>query len=239
MERKAVQGRTWFIRRKGYVMAKLIKIDRNGSKHYEGYIECDRCQGRGLYAIGVCNGELVITSVDNGICHKCGGSGKVWSKWIERTPEYQAKLDARREAKLAKWREEHAEEIAQRRAEEEARAAEEKARKEAEEARIKAEKAISQYVGQEGERITFTATYLFSAYFEVKAFYGFGTETVYIHNFKDENGNKYIWKTRKGFCCDNKSDEGMKIILTGTVKEHKEYKDEKQTVLTRCRCKGA
>lgn len=32
------------------------------------------------------------------------------------------------------------------------------------------------------------------------------------------------------------SDEN-KIILKGTVKEHSEYNDEKQTLLTRCRIK--
>ena len=43
-------------------MAKLIKIDRNGSKHYEGECECDRCQGRGQYWWGAMmilgNGEI-------------------------------------------------------------------------------------------------------------------------------------------------------------------------------------
>ncbi len=42
---------------------------------------------------------------DGGVCWKCSGSGKVLEKWIERTPEYEAKLVARRlarqEAKLA------------------------------------------------------------------------------------------------------------------------------------------
>lgn len=85
--------------------AKLIKIDRNGSKHYEGWIKCDRCGGRGLFATAVVNGQPRITPVDGGICHKCLGKGKVWGKWIERTPEYEAKLAEKRaqraEAKAA------------------------------------------------------------------------------------------------------------------------------------------
>ena len=78
---------------------KLIKVDRNGSKHFEGLIECDRCGGHGYFAIGVHNGKPVLSPYDGGICYKCGGRGKVAGKWTERTPEYQAKLDARREVK--------------------------------------------------------------------------------------------------------------------------------------------
>ena len=80
-------------------MATLIKIDRNGSKHYEGMITCDRCQGRGWFATGVCNGQLVPSKIDQAVCWKCHGAGQVAGKWIERTPEYEAKLEAKRKAK--------------------------------------------------------------------------------------------------------------------------------------------
>ena len=80
-------------------MATLIKIDRNGSKHFEGMITCDRCQGRGWFATHVCNGQLVPSKIDQAVCWKCHGEGKVYGKWIERTPEYQAKLEAKRKAK--------------------------------------------------------------------------------------------------------------------------------------------
>lgn len=82
--------------------AVLIKIDRNGSKHWRGMVKCDRCSGRGLYATGNVNGQPRITPVDNGICHKCGGAGQVEETWIERTPEYEAKLAERREKARAK-----------------------------------------------------------------------------------------------------------------------------------------
>ena len=49
-------------------MAKLIKIDRNGSKHYEGMVTCDRCGGRGYYAIAMCNGQPVLSPLDAGVC---------------------------------------------------------------------------------------------------------------------------------------------------------------------------
>lgn len=206
-------------------MAELLKIDRNGSKHWRGERQCDRCGGHGYYAVGVHNGELVLAYPDDGICYKCGGRGKVIETWIERTPEYKAKLDAKREAKRAKEQAERAAEQAKLEAERKAREAERKA----EEERIRAEKAISKYVGEIGQRITVDAEFLFSGRYERRSFSGFGTETVYIHNFKDANGNKLVWKTT----CGTVAEEGKTYKLTGTIKEHSEYKDEKQTVLQR------
>ena len=204
--------------------AKLIKIDKNGSKHYEGMVECPRCGGKGYYAIGVHNMKPVLSPHDGGMCWQCNGKGKVFGKWIERTPEYQAKLDARRQAKLAakqaEWEAKQAEIEAER-----------KAKKEAEEARIKALKAISQFVGQVGEKIEMNVVYDHSGSWEQKSFAGYGTDTMYIHVFKDENGNVLSWKTQN---CVN-LEKGTNVCLKGTVKEHTEYKDEKQTVLTRCK----
>ena len=204
--------------------ARLIKIDRNGSKHFEGEIVCDRCGGTGVYAWCVRNGVIIPTIVDDGVCHKCYGTGKVHGKWIERTPEYQAKLDAKRAAK----REAEQAKFDAERAEREAR---EKAEKEAEEARTKAEKAISQYVGGIGEKIEIKGSYVRTGAWEQKAFSGFGTETMYVHTFKDADGNVFTWKTRNGVNLNY----GEPVIVKGTVKNHSEYKDEKQTELTRCK----
>ena len=205
-------------------MARLIKIDRNGSKHYEGFVPCDRCGGTGTYVWGaIINGSPQYA----GVCFKCGGEKKVWSKWIERTPEYQAKLDAKREAKYKA----QAEAIAKAQAEKEAK---EEAERLEREARIKAEKAISQYVGSVGERMTAKCSYIKGASFKVKSFSGFGEDTMYIHTFKDADGNVLVWKTSKYLGMEY----GEPVDLTGTIKEHKEYKDEKQTVLTRCKVKG-
>ena len=205
-------------------MATLIKIDRNGSKHYEGLVICDRCNGRGWYAIGACNGQLVPSHVDNAVCYKCHGAGKVHSKWIERTPEYQAKLDAKRKAK---WEAEQAKLDAER-AEHEAR---EKAEREAEEARIKAQKAISQYVGQIGAKVEFKGTYVKTGSWDQKSFSGYGMVTMYVHTFKDADGNVFTWKTQNGVCLNY----GECVLVKGTIKNHSEYKDEKQTELTRCK----
>lgn len=211
---------------------KLIKIDRNGSKHYEGLVECPKCGGSGLIIWCVRNGQPIPTIVDNGVCWKCGGTGKVKGKWIERTPEYQAKLDARREAKEAIWRAEQERIAAEREAERLAKEEQERIEREAEEARIRAEKAKSQYVGEIGERMTIKATYIHGIWFTVRSFYGFGDDTMYIHKFKDENDNVFVWKTGRGL---GTILDGSAVTLVGTVKEHSEYKDEKQTVLTRCK----
>lgn len=208
--------------------AKLIKIDRNGSKHFEGMVACDRCGGSGIYAWCVRNGVIVPTIVDNGICHKCHGAGKVHSKWIERTPEYQAKLDAKRQAK---WAAEQAKLDAER----EEREAREKAEREAKEAEIRAMKAISQYVGQLGDKVEVKGTYVRTGSWEQKSFSGYGTDIMYVHTFKDADGNVFTWKTQKGISFEY----GEMVIFKGTVKKHSEYKDEKQTELTRCKVVSA
>ena len=199
---------------------KLIKIDKNGSKHWEGIIKCDRCGGQGGSDAWKETGYT---------CYKCGGQGWIVAKWIERTPEYEAKLAEKRKAKIAA-RMAEAEE--QRKAYE-AQIEAERLRKEAEEARIKAEKTISQYVGQEGDKINITATFDHTAWFDYKM--GWMEQRMYIHTFKDPEGNKLVWKTSSNSLPD--LEEGDTVQITGTVKEHSTYQDEKQTVLTRCKIK--
>ena len=207
-------------------MAKLIKIDKNGTKYYEGYIACDRCDGKGYYAIGVCNGQLVLSPVDNGICFKCGGNGKVLGKWKEYTPEHEAKLAEQRrkraEKKAAEWKAKQEQIEAERKAEEE--------KAKAEEERIKAEKAKSQYIGNVGDKVELKAVYKFSAWYETKAFCGYGMQTNYIHTFK-VGDNTVVWKTTRGLGLE----EETEVTLKGTIKELNEYKEEKQTILTRCK----
>lgn len=208
--------------------ATLIKIDRNGSKHFEGMITCDRCGGTGIYAWMVLNGQIVPTIVDNGVCHKCNGAGKVKSKWIERTPEYQANLDAKRQAKWAAAQAEYEAEQAK-------REAEEKAAQEAREAQLRAEREISKHVGKIGERLSIKGTYQRSGSWEQASFSGYGTVTMYVHTFKDADGNVFTWKTQNtiGF------EYGECVNLIGTVKDHTEYKGERQTALTRCKVMAA
>lgn len=90
---------------------KYIRTDKNGTKIFEDWT-CPRCGGEGWA------GQWKYTGVT---CFRCGGSGLRKTPKIvkEYTDEYWAKLNARREAKAAKYAEEHAEEIAAAKAEEE------------------------------------------------------------------------------------------------------------------------
>ena len=208
--------------------AKLIKIDRNGSKHYEGAIVCDRCGGKGYYAIGVHNMQPVLSPHDGGVCWKCFGAGKVHGKWIERTPEYQAKLDAKRAAK----REAEEARLAAERAEREEA---ERAEREAEEARRAAEKARSQFVGSVGDKLDIPCTYVRSGSWEQPAYRGWGMTTMYAHIFRDGSGNVLLWKTERSLPFD----PDTAVIVKGAVKDHTTYRDERQTVLTRCKVTAA
>ena len=278
-------------------MAKLVKIDRNGSKHFEGYRPCPRCGGSGVFYVGTNNGALVPAMPANGMCYKCEGTGKVWGTWVERTPEYEAKLAARREARanaraaeardarraaageanekfLTRWGfnsdgkawavvgdtfeikdelkeagakynnimgwcfnaeptfdavEIHADAIMDKDADgwysmksdaaEIVRAAKNAAMPE----------SRSEYVGEVGGNVAA----------DVKCVAGFGFNTAYgsmeIYKFKDAAGNVFTWKTGSVPMVR----KGERYKVRGTVKDHEEYKGEKQTVLTRCKIEEA
>lgn len=85
------------------------------------------------------------------------------------------------------------------------------------------------YVGSIGERLEVKAVYQFSSHWT--HFIGYMIQTMYCHSFKDKDGNVLIWKTASSLGLE----EGQEVTLKGTVKDHSEYKDEKQTVLTRCK----
>lgn len=212
-------------------MAELIRTDRNGTKYFEGYVECDRCNGKGIYYIGVCNGQLVPSWVDQGVCFKCNGAGQVLGKWKEYTPEYAEKLEAKRRAKAEARAKEYAEEQARIEAERKAKEEAERIEKEAREAEIRAQKAKSQHVGQIGDKLDLDVTLEKSAWFDVPSFRGFGTDTMYIHTFRDSEGNALVWKTSNGLGME----KGERVHLKGTIKDHGEYDGEKQTILTRCK----
>ena len=82
----------------------------------------------------------------------------------------------------------------------------------------------SVYVGTVGDKITVKVKVLNIYWFETQ----FGS--CGVHKFLDNNGNIFIWKTgHHGLVPDDE------IVLKGTIKEHNEYKEKKQTVLTRCK----
>ena len=93
-----------------------FKTDKNGTKYFHDW-KCPRCAGAGFCDKWAFTGR---------VCFECGGTGKRRIAKIvkEYTPEYWAKLEAKRQAKAAKEAEarakyeaEHAEEIAAQRAE--------------------------------------------------------------------------------------------------------------------------
>lgn len=81
----------------------------------------------------------------------------------------------------------------------------------------------SEFVGSIGERLTLTLAV--TAARSIDGYYGHST----AHTMEDENGNVFVWITG----AKNWPVGAIKTIK-GTVKEHKEYKNVKQTILTRC-----
>ena len=88
-----------------------------------------------------------------------------------------------------------------------------------------AEGAASEWVGEVKERIEFEAE-IMGSYLN-DGFYG----VTDILKFKDEAGNHFTW-----FASDITGlQRGDRISIKGTVKKHDEYKEIKQTILTRCK----
>ena len=90
----------------------------------------------------------------------------------------------------------------------------------------------SEWLGKTGEKIEVEATYERRAWYTCKSFRGYGTETMYIHTFKDASGNLIVWRTSNALV---ELDTGVSVTVKGTVKEHSDYKSMKETVLTRCK----
>ena len=82
----------------------------------------------------------------------------------------------------------------------------------------------NEYVGNIGDKIEFQIADIKSTGRE--DFYG---NYIFYHTFKDDKGHVIIWKTQKAV---NKEDIGKTI--KGTIKDHTEYKNIKQTYITRC-----
>lgn len=90
------------------------------------------------------------------------------------------------------------------------------------------ENANSEWIGKEGERIEVEVK-------EAKTLTSYETQfgDVYIYQFKTIDGNVIIWKTSKWF---KWFDEDFKFSrIKGTVKAHGEFRNVKQTELTRCK----
>lgn len=92
-----------------------------------------------------------------------------------------------------------------------------------------APKTNSNYIGVIGENVKVKVTLKRISTFETHfTYYG---ETNYIYSFVDENGNTLVWKTSSF----KEIAEGESYTIQGKIKEHSEYKGDKQTILTRCK----
>lgn len=81
----------------------------------------------------------------------------------------------------------------------------------------------SEFVGEVGERIELTLTVISAI--KIENNYGHST----MHIMEDDCGNVYVWTTAA-----KSWSEGSVKTIRGTIKNHRTYKNTKQTVLTRC-----
>ena len=97
----------------------------------------------------------------------------------------------------------------------------------------------SEWVGEVGDKVQIEAVLVIEGSFE--SYFGYRPTTTYVYTFTDDDDNDFVWKTSSW---DNMTwgshpapilEIGDRAIITGTIKEHSEYKGEKQTVLTRCK----
>lgn len=91
--------------------------------------------------------------------------------------------------------------------------------------------STSNYVGSIGDKLTILVKYNRSFWYE--SMYG----ATCIHLFSDDMGNIFKWSTGKNLVESDgrKIPEGSIVKLTGRIKSHDEYRNQKQTVLTRCK----
>ena len=83
---------------------------------------------------------------------------------------------------------------------------------------------ISEYQGEVGDKIEVFVTV--EKAIALDGYYGPST----MHIMRDDDGNCYVWTTTA-----KSWEAGSEHLIAGTIKELKQYKGTKQTVLTRCR----
>jgi hypothetical protein len=83
---------------------------------------------------------------------------------------------------------------------------------------------VSEYQGEVGEKIEVFVTV--EKAIALDGYYGPST----MHIMRDDDGNCYVWTTTA-----KSWEAGSEHLIAGTIKELKQYKGTKQTVLTRCR----
>lgn len=99
---------------------------------------------------------------------------------------------------------------------------------------------MSKHIGTIGSKITAEVTLINEYCFDNH--FGYRTTKNYIYTMKDDEGNILVWKTTSNLVSWNEAKEedeaifkGDRMQISGTVKEHGEYKGTAQTVLSRCK----
>jgi len=219
----------------------LLKEYKNGNKLWGIVSHCPKCQDTGK----------VIWNYADGVCFDCNGKGWFYTEEREYTPENLAKLEAKRAKERAKWEAEEAEREAERQ-----RKQEEEARKEAERL-AEIERNRGEFFGEVGDKIQMTVTLARTFSYERTCYNApWKTEIVTGYVFKTDDGNTLVWKTTgsiarkvelpwdaESYCGINSDkhtkwdwespDEGDRITIKATIKDHEEYNNVNQTILTR------
>ena len=108
---------------------------------------------------------------------------------------------------------------------------------------------MSKHIGNIGDKITAEVKLIHEFQYTDYKFNRYGGTDHFTYIMEDADGNAFVWKTTNimgmnvlkeerneskyyDFVAVNKGDT---CVLTGTVKEHTEYKGTPQTVLTRCK----
>lgn len=85
----------------------------------------------------------------------------------------------------------------------------------------------SEYQGEVGDRLT-VELYV-NKVIDLNGYYGLS----HMHIMTDKNDNVYIWTT-----ASKRWEEDSFHLVRGTVKDHRVYRNTKQTILTRCKDMG-
>ena len=103
-----------------------------------------------------------------------------------------------------------------------------------------ANKPVSNFYGNAGDKFSLTLTFTKSISYTSQ--YGTG----YFHFFSDDQGNIFKWSTNSpmefgvkepnsDYTSLHSLDQGAIVKISGRIKDHDEYRGEKQTIITRCK----
>ena len=216
----------------------LLKQYKNGNKLWGTVTPCCKCNRTGK----------VIWSFADHVCFDCNGKGWYYEEEREYTPENLAKHEAQLAKKRAAWEAEEAE----REAEHQRKLAEE-AKREAERL-AEIERNRGQFIGQVGDKIQMDVTLVRK--FNYQVHFGWQTQDYTGYVWKTDDGNTLVWKTtgylgyeievpwdsddvsgrdydeHKAYSFITPGD-GERMTIKGTIKDHQEYRNVNQTILTR------